>query len=271
MSTTQEFVAPALFALLVWWFTTGIILLLDGLPRRTFRWSMIGATAVLFAAAYLLHTSASDESVRGAYLAFTSAILVWGWLEMSFLLGFVTGPRKHACLERCSGWRHFLHATLVILYNEIATALGALAIYAATLHMVNRAAFGTYMILWVMRLSAKLNLFLGVPNLGEKFLPPHLQYLKTYFSRRPINLLFPVSISVSTIGTVLLLQKYAAAHSAFAGATYALMTSLLALAVLEHWFMVLPLPNEKLWRWASKQRHPNPEKTLERRVAIKAP
>jgi len=24
----------------------------------------------------------------------------------------------------------------------------------------------------------------------------------------------------------------------------------LALAVLEHWFMVLPLPSEKLWHWA---------------------
>jgi hypothetical protein len=30
---------------------------------------------------------------------------------------------------------------------------------------------------------------------------------------------------------------------------YALLGALTALALLEHWFMVLPLPDERLWRW----------------------
>jgi putative photosynthetic complex assembly protein 2 len=30
---------------------------------------------------------------------------------------------------------------------------------------------------------------------------------------------------------------------------FALLTSLSALALLEHWFMVIPLPDAKLWRW----------------------
>ena len=38
---------PALFALFVWWFSTGAIMYLDGLPRRTFKWSMIGASLIL--------------------------------------------------------------------------------------------------------------------------------------------------------------------------------------------------------------------------------
>ena len=29
----------------------------------------------------------------------------------------------------------------------------------------------------------------------------------------------------------------------------ALLAALTALALLEHWLMVLPLPDEKLWRW----------------------
>jgi hypothetical protein len=32
--------APVLFALFAWWFSTGIIIYLDGLPRHTYRWSM---------------------------------------------------------------------------------------------------------------------------------------------------------------------------------------------------------------------------------------
>jgi len=35
---------PVLFAVFVWWFSTGIVLLLDGLPRTTFRWSHLLST-----------------------------------------------------------------------------------------------------------------------------------------------------------------------------------------------------------------------------------
>jgi hypothetical protein len=34
---------------------------------------------------------------------------------------------------------------------------------------------------------------------------------------------------------------------------YALVATLLALALLEHWFMVLPVPTEKLWAWSSEK------------------
>ena len=258
-----DFAMPAAYAVLVWWFATGIILFLDGLPRRTFRWSMSAGTAVLAIVAVELHASAGHASAAGAYAAFTCAILVWGWLEMSFLMGFITGPRKHACLERCTGWRHFLHASEAIIFNELATIAGAAAILAATRHAPNRLALGTYLILWAMRLSAKLNLFLGVPNLGEKFLPAHLQYLRSFFRKRPMNFLFPVSVSLSTIGVVLLVQRYLAAADPFKTTAYALLASLLALAVLEHWFMVIPLPSEKMWKWAMRPAEP--------RITAKAP
>ena len=32
-------------------------------------------------------------------------------------------------------------------------------------------------------------------------------------------------------------------------AGFALLTALAALATLEHWLMVVPLPDAKLWRW----------------------
>jgi len=101
-----------------------------------------------------------------------------------------------------------------------------------------------------MRLSAKLNLFFGVPNLGERFLPPHLSYLKSFFRRRDMNFLFPFSVCASTTVTVLLARAYQLSENYFLCTGYALVTSLLALGVLEHWFMVIPLPSERLWNWA---------------------
>ncbi len=262
----------AAYAVLVWWFATGAILFLDGLHKSTFRWSLAGATLGLLAAGYFLHLSAFDASTKGAYLAFTCAILVWGWLEMSFLMGFITGPRKRGCGDRCSGWRHFVHAAQAIIYNEIATLIGAAAIYAATYRAPNEAALWTYAVLWAMRLSAKLNLFLGVRNLGEKFLPPHLQYLKSFFRKRPMNFLFPLSVTASSIVTARLIQLYSSAADDFHATTYALLSSLLGLAVLEHWFMVLPLPSEKLWSWAFKSgRSARGNAALERELTVKAP
>jgi putative photosynthetic complex assembly protein 2 len=266
------FAVPAAYAVLVWWFTTGIILFLDGLPQRTFRWSMTVATAVLIVAACQLQASSTDVSVSGAYMAFSCAILVWGWLEMSFLMGFVTGPRTHACAERCSGWRHFMHATEAIIYNELATLIVAAALLVMTWQAPNRVGLFTYLILWAMRLSAKLNLFLGVPNLGEQFLPSHLQYLKGFFKKRPMNFLFPISISASTMVLTVLVQKYLAADGAARATGYALMASLLGLAVLEHWFMVLPLPSEKMWNWALRSnRAAGCRSNLESTIAAKAP
>ncbi|MEQ1611662.1 MAG: DUF3623 family protein, partial [Hyphomicrobiaceae bacterium] len=60
-------VGPVLFCLFVWWAGTGIILYLDGLPRRTFRWSFVIASIASGLALLAIGWSATDESSRGAY------------------------------------------------------------------------------------------------------------------------------------------------------------------------------------------------------------
>ena len=39
--------AALLYTIFVWWFSTGIILFLNGLPRHTFKWTMSAATVIL--------------------------------------------------------------------------------------------------------------------------------------------------------------------------------------------------------------------------------
>lgn len=83
---------PVLFAVFVWWFSTGIVLLLDGLPRTTFRWSHLLSTLLGLGAFVGLAHTAPQTTPAGAFCAFTCALLVWGWHELSFLTGWVTGP-----------------------------------------------------------------------------------------------------------------------------------------------------------------------------------
>ncbi len=246
---------PALFALFVWWFSTGVIIYLDGLPRKTFKWSMIGATIVLGLSVYGLYRTANDSSVWGAYAAFTFGLLAWGWQEMSFYMGYVTGPRKEVCPEGCSGWAHFVHAVQTSLWHELSIIAGAAAVVWATWGGANQIGVWTFMILWWMHQSAKLNVFLGVRNLNEEFLPEHLNFLKAFLTKRPMNLLFPFSVTISTIINVWLVQAaIAPGATAFQSAGFTFLAMLMALAVLEHWFLVLPLPSAKLWEWGLASR-----------------
>ena len=104
--------------------------------------------------------------------------------------------------------------------------------------------------LWLMSWSAKLNLFLGMPNLND-WLPDHLAYLKTYMPRRSMNLLFPVSVTVSTVIVVLMVARALGAETSGAETVgLILVATLLSLGILEHWFLVLPLHDEALWAWA---------------------
>ncbi len=244
----SRFIFPALHGLLIWWVSTGLILFLDGLPVRTFRWSMAGATAVLLAALYELVESAKDTSATGAYMAFTCGVLIWGWLEMSFYMGYVTGPRTHRCASGCGGWRHFGHAIQACLYHEIAVLLLAAAVIALTWGQPNQFGMWTFVVLWWMHQSARLNVFLGVSNLSPEFLPDHLDHIKSFLTNRPMNLLFPFSVTASTICAVLLFQRAGASTAdPFATAGYALLGTMMVLAILEHWFLVMPLSALKLW------------------------
>lgn len=256
-----QFAAPVVLGLLIWWISTGGILFLDGLPSRTFRWSMAGATGLLAAALCGLVSSAGDATMRGAYCAFTCAVLIWGWLEISFYLGYVTGPRTAHCHPGCRGWRHFWHAVQACLWHEIAVLILAAAVVLLTRGQPNQFGTWTFVTLWWMHQSARLNVFLGVKNLNAEFLPEHLAHIRCFFRSAPMNMLFPFSVTISTVVAVMLGQQALAFPAdRFHTAGYTLVTTMMVLAILEHWFLVLPLPAatawNRLWTWALSSRRP---------------
>ena len=177
---------------------------------------------------------------------------------MSYFTGFVTGPRKTPCPPGCSDWKRFGLAIQTSLYHEVAVMVTMAFLVLISWEEPNQAAQWTFVVLWLMRWSAKLNLFFGVPNLNEDWLPEHLRYLKTYMCKRGMNLLFPLSVTGATVVDVLIVFKAMAPETTSAqSVALILVATLLALAILEHWLLVLPLPDEALWAWAL----PKPERT----------
>lgn len=246
---------PLLFALLMWFIGTAAVVWLDSLPARTFRTSLAIAGLVAIAAAVLVWARADDVSAGGAYVGFGAAIVIWGWHEMSFLMGHVAGPNRAECPADAAGWARFRAAAATVIHHELAIAATACLLFAITWNAPNQAAPLTFLLLFVLRVSAKFNLFLGVPNLSDEVFPAHLAYLKSYFRKRAMNPLFPVSI---LLGSGIAAWAWIAAEAAPAGsgasATATLLAGLAVLGVVEHLFLVLPLRDAKMWRWASNAR-----------------
>lgn len=248
--------AAAGFALFAWWASTGLILALDRLPRWTFPWMMAGVSLLTALALAGLAWSAHQTSVAGALCAFACALVVWGWTEVSFLTGWITGPRTTASPPGTRGLERLGHAIGAVIWHEIAILVGFLIVLVIVRDAPNAVALWTYGVLWAMRLSAKINIFLGVPNHAESFLPDHLRYLTSWFTKKPMNFFFPVSVSAALVALAILAQPaFAADATAFEAAAAALVATLLALAVLEHWFLVLPFDSIALWRFGAAARH----------------
>ena len=247
-----DVVWACVFTAMCWWFGTGVILWLDRLPPASFRWSLLGWTMLLILSFKGVYESIREVSVANAYLAFGSVIVMWGWHELAFLTGWITGPRKVALTEGAQGWQRFKESVQVMLHHEVALLLNFGILWLMQKDQPNHVALCTYALLWFMRLSAKLNLYFGVPQNGAQYLPSHLVYLASYFRTRLITPWFVISISVA-IGTWCWLVWQAQQGAMAITTGWVMLATLLGLAIVEHLIMIFPLPLERLWGWAMGQ------------------
>jgi putative photosynthetic complex assembly protein 2 len=244
------------FAIFIWWFSTGIVILLNRMSRTAITMSLVISSALGIGALVGLSHTAHQTGILGAYCAFTCALLAWGWNELSFLTGWITGPQKTAILKSTTGWPRFAASFNAVVWHELAILMVGLVIVVITWDSPNQVGTGTYLVLWAMRTSAKLNLFLGVRNLSEEFLPVHLAYLESFFKRRRMNAFFPFAV-VSASACLWWLFDFAnqpmTTPAQVVGSV--LVGTMLALAILEHLMLVLPLDTTALWRWAIRKQN----------------
>lgn len=243
------------FAVFAWWASTVLVMYRAGLPRRSFVATLIGATVALGLGLFGFFTSLDDTSSSGAYLAFFSGLLIWIWHEVSYLFGFVTGPQTEACPEGVSDWKRFVLGVRTCIYHELAIITTAAVMAVSSWNAPNKVALWTFCILWLMRWSVKLNIFLGVRNLHIDYLPEHLRYLATFVRHRRMNELFPLSMLFAVACFLLLIGAAVgsgAGTAAQIGAT--LLATLLGLAIIEHSLLVVNLDDSFLWRLGLKSR-----------------
>ncbi len=243
----------AFCALFVWWFATGAILIVvrraeraGDKARRLATW---GALPVLALGLWGFVVTMDSDTPRAAYGAFLAALAVWGWIELAFLTGTITGPNLRPCPEDVPEWERFLRAWGTVAYHEmlLTCALGGLWLIGHDAE--NTVGLWTFTTLYFARVSAKLNLYFGVPKINTEFIPEALAHLTSHFRISRLNWVFPISVTALTLAIACWLERLYAATTPSETAGFALLTAITALAALEHWLMVLPLPDAKLWRW----------------------
>ena len=243
----------AVTAVFAWWFATGAILLVvrmaDRAGGRAHLRATLGGLPLLGLGVVLVAMSLDSHSTQGVYTAFAGALAIWGWIELSFLTGVVTGPMRDDAAPGLTGWARFQRAFATVAWHELALVSGLLALVLASDGAVNRVALATCMVLFLARICAKLNLYFGVPRINTEFVPARLAHLRSYFTRGPVTLAFPLAITVLTVLFAVCAERLWSATVPATATGYALLTALAGLALLEHWLMVVPLPDAKLWRW----------------------
>ncbi len=242
-------VLPLIFVLLLWFASTALVVWLDHRPTLGAGNTLaLAGVAALFGVG-IIAASAGAMTLLATYASFIASFAIWGWHELGFLTGATAGPRRAPCPPDARGWTRFRLSAATVIHHELALAATLAMLLVLTWGSANPTGAFAFAILFAMRLSTKLNIFLGVPNFSTDILPPQLAYLKSYFRQRSFNALMPVSL-VLGLSAVAWLARTALAADGDAAVQWSLLTGLALLGVVEHLFLVLPMRDSALWRWA---------------------
>jgi putative photosynthetic complex assembly protein 2 len=228
----------------------------------------VGLIPVLIAGFYGFLYTLKQTSVLSVYLSFISALSIWGWLELAFLTGVITGPNRGIRPSGVNGFKRFWLAWRAIAYSEILLILIFLILFLLSLGEKNLFGFLTFLILYFARLSAKLNLFFGVPKINIEFLPARVLHLASHFKISGISWFFPLSV-MSLMALVIYWFSYfqisISIDSVSETIGYSLLLTLTVLALLEHFFMILTFRDAVLWRWMIPKPQSTKDVDLKRR------
>jgi putative photosynthetic complex assembly protein 2 len=241
---------PFAVVILLWFVSTGLVAMINHRLRQSFGRALIISGVCALSGLGLLVLTAHSTAVWATYVSFVGGLLIWSWHEISFLTGAVAGSHRNACPPDAQGWQRFSLATMALLHHEIALAMTAGLLLSLASVTANPTGAYTFALLLIFRLSSKLNIYWGVPNMSDELLPSHLAYLKSYFGPRKLHPMLVLS-TLTILGlagwfTLAAFNAVTAHDATMAG----LLCCLCLLAALEHLFLAIPFRDSALWGWA---------------------
>jgi putative photosynthetic complex assembly protein 2 len=241
---------PFAVVIALWFVSTGLVAMLNHRLRQSLGRALIIAGVCAIGGLSLIVLTSTSNTDWAIYLSFLGGLMIWSWHEISFLTGAVAGSHRAPCPPDAIGWERFSAATMALIHHEIALFMTAALLLSLGAFTGNQTGAYTFALLLIFRLSSKLNIYWGVPNMSDELLPKHLEYLKSYFGPKRLRPALPFSIAA--IGCLALYFGIAASFAASSAGSVqnALLSCLCLLAALEHIFLAVPFRDSALWQWA---------------------
>ena len=237
-------------SVLLWWVMTGLALICVHQPAASRKLIFSVSSIVMLFALMGVEINAATHTLLATVIGFAMALVIWAWLELSYLMGYITGPVKHSAPNPMGHSERFTHALGTTIYHELLVVgvVGLVCVLGAGLP--NPTIQNTLAVLWLMRWSTKLNLFLGVKHFNSQWLPENMRYITSYLSAGRNSWFSVFSTILAAFCTYLLFFWGQMATDPVAALSLFLIAWLASLAVLEHVFLMMPMGETALWRWA---------------------
>lgn len=237
-------------SVLLWWLMTGLALISVHQTAASRQLIFSFSSVVAFIALMGVEMNAAAHTSVATVTGFAMALLIWAWLELSYLMGYITGPVKQPATRAMGISDRFIHALGTTVYHEllVLTVVGLVCVLGAGLP--NPTIQNTLAVLWLMRWSTKLNLFFGVKHFNSQWLPDYMRYITTYLSAGKNSWFSIFSTIWAAVCTYLLFFFGQLATDPATALSLFLIAWLASLAVLEHVFLMMPMGETALWRWA---------------------
>jgi putative photosynthetic complex assembly protein 2 len=216
-----------------WWLVTGVIV---ALQRN--EWTKLAAwtisTGVAIYAVYVIHAQRMERTPASARRTFLATTAIWMWINVGLYGGWIVGPGHPASVAGEASIIRATEAIVSLLYHELLCVLILAVTWLHVRRSPNRLAFAALATYWAVLQVAKLNIFFGVANPGARFLPPHLQFLLSYYGP-PVNTDFLPFSFFAAVGVALVFWWNGwQAKDAFLRQSRALLAMLIALAAVEY-------------------------------------
>jgi len=216
-----------------WWLVTGVIVALQRNEWTKFA-AWVISTGVAIWATYDVHTQRALRTASSARRTFLAATAVWMWINVGLYGGWIVGPGGEATIVGEPSLARALEAIGSLLWHELLCVLLLFSTWLFVRTSPNRLAFTALATYWAVLQVAKLLIFFGVENPGARFLPPHLQFLLSYYGPAVNTGWLPVSVFTAVGIALICWWNGREAKDVFLRQSRALLAMLIALAALEY-------------------------------------
>jgi putative photosynthetic complex assembly protein 2 len=216
-----------------WWLVTGVIVALQRNEwTKLIAWAV--STALAMYAVQVIHVQRDMRTASSARRTFLAVTAIWMWINVALYGGWIVGPSQPATGLHTTALGQALEAVRSLLWHELLCVLILVVSWMHVRRSPNKFAVVSLATYWAVLQVAKLNIFFGVANPGARFLPPHLQFLLTFYGPAENSGWLPVSFFAALGAAMWLWWSGWQARDGFAKQSRTLLAMLIALAAVEY-------------------------------------